>query len=175
MCLKWRDISLLFTPYCDRKLCANSNSSFLSLSETFRSVKNFIFVFLKRSEAWKTSFWSFCSVQKHEKLLFGLSAVCRSMKNFFFVFLQCAEAWKTSFLSFCSVQKHEKSLFCLSAVCRSMKNLSLAFLQCAEAWKISIWSFWNVQKHVFFLFLSFRATLKHLKSLFRLSAPRLST
>ena len=96
MCLKLRVTSLLFTPYCDRKLCANSNSSFLSLSETFRSVKNFIFVFLKRSEAWKTSFWSFCSVQKHEKSLFCLSAVCRSVKNFILVFLKCSEAWKIS-------------------------------------------------------------------------------
>ncbi|EFV03675.1 hypothetical protein HMPREF9420_2168 [Segatella salivae DSM 15606] len=40
----------------------------------------------------KNSFWSFCSVQKREKLLFGLSAVCRSVKNFFLVFLQRAEA-----------------------------------------------------------------------------------
>ena len=133
MCLKLRVTSLLFTPYCDRKLCANSNSSFLSLSETFRSVKNFILVFLQCAEAWKTSFWPFCSVQKHEKLLFCLSAVCRSMKNFFFVFLQCAEAWKISFLPFCSVQKHEKSLLGLSAVCRSMKNLYLVFLKCSEA------------------------------------------
>ena len=51
MCLKLRVISHLFTPYCDRKLCANGNSAFLSLSETFRSVKNFFLVFLKRSEA----------------------------------------------------------------------------------------------------------------------------
>ena len=141
----------------------------------FRSVKNFILVFLKCSEAWKSSFWPFCSVQKREKLLFCLSAVCRSMKNFFLAFLQCAEAWKTSFLSFCSVQKHEKLLFGLSEMFRSVKNFILVFLKCSEAWKTSIWCFWNVQKHVLFLFLSFRATLKHLKSLFRLSAPRLST
>ena len=40
----------------------------------------------------KSSFWPFCSLQKHEKLLFGLSVVCRSVKIFFLVFLQCAEA-----------------------------------------------------------------------------------
>ena len=120
MCLKLRVTSLLFTPYCDRKLCANSNSSFLSLSETFRSTKNFILVFLKRSEAWKTSIWSFWNVQKHEKSLFCLSVVCRSMKNFILAFLQCAEAWKISLLSFCSVQKHEKLHFGVSEMFRSM-------------------------------------------------------
>ena len=117
----------------------------------------------------------FWNVQKHEKLHFGLSEMFRSVKNFILVFLKCSEAWKTSFLSFCSVQKHEKLLFGLSAMCRSMKNFILAFLKCSEAWKTSIWCFWNVQKHVFFLFSLFRAPLKHLKSLFRLSAPRLST
>ena len=86
----------------------------------FRSVKNFILTFLKCSEAWKTSFWSFWNVQKREKLLFGLFALCRSMKIFFLVFLQCAEAWKTSFWPFCSVQKREKLLFGLFAVCRSV-------------------------------------------------------
>ena len=100
-------------------------------------------------QARKISFWPFCSVQKHEKLLFSLSAACRSVKNFFLVFLQCAEAWKTSFWPFCSVQKHEKLLFGLSAVCRSVKIFFLAFLQCAEAWKSSFWSFCSVQKHVF--------------------------
>ena len=148
MCLKLRVTSLLFTPYCDRKLCANSNSSFLSLSETFRSVKNFIFVFLKRSEAWKTSFWSFCSVQKHEKSLFCLSAVFRSMKNLHLVFLKRSEAWKTSIWSFWNVQKHVLFLFS---------------------------PFRATLKHLKSLFLSFRATLKHLKSLFCLSAPRLNT
>jgi len=133
MCLKLRVTSLLFTPYCDRKLCANGNSSFLSFSETFRSMKNFILVFLKRSEAWKTSFWPFWNVQKREKLLFGLSETFRSVKNLHLVFLKCSEAWKTSFWPFCSVQKHEKLLFCLSAVCRSMKNFFFVFLQCAEA------------------------------------------
>ena len=175
MCLKLRDTSLLFTLYRNRKLCTNDHCSFLSLSETFRSVKNFILAFLKRSEARKTSIWSFWNVQKHEKLLFGVSETFRSVKNFFFVFLQCAEAWKISLLSFCSVQKHEKLLFGLSAMCRSMKNFILAFLKCSEAWKTSIWCFWNVQKHVFSLFSPFRAALKHLKSLFCLSAPRLST
>ena len=141
MCLKWRDISLLFTLYRNRKLCANGNSSFLSLSEMFRSVKNFIFVFLKRSEAWKTSFWPFCSVQKHEKSLFCLSAVCRSMKNFFLAFLQCAEAWKTSFWPFCNVQKHEKLHFGLSEMFRSMKNLHLVFLKRSEACFFPIFAF----------------------------------
>ena len=78
------------------------------LSAVCRSVKNFFLAFLQCAEARKTSFWPFCSVQKHGKLLFGLSAVCRSTKNFFLAFLQCAEAWKTSFWPFCSVQKHEK-------------------------------------------------------------------
>ena len=141
----------------------------------FRSVKNFILAFLKCSEAWKSSFWPFWNVQKHEKFHFGLSETFRSVKIFILVFLKCSEAWKTPFLPFCSVQKHEKFFFCLSAVCRSMKNLFFVFLQCAEAWKTSFWSFWNVQKHVFFLFSPFRATLKHQKSLFRLSAPRLNT
>ena len=169
------DTSLLFTLYRNRKLCANGNSSFLSLSETFRSMKNFFFVFLQCAEAWKTSFLSFCSVQKREKLLFCLSAMCRSMKNFFLAFLQCAEAWKTSFWPFWNVQKHEKlhcglsemfrsmffSYFCLSAPRLNTKNLFFAFLRRALAPKIS--------------FLPFRAALKHLKSLFHLSAPRLST
>gem|GEM_PF-4237102 len=48
---KLANTSLLFTLYRNRKLCANGNSSFLSLSETFRSMKNFILAFLKRSEA----------------------------------------------------------------------------------------------------------------------------
>ena len=120
MCLKLRVTSLLFTPYCNRKLCANGNSPFLNLSETFRSMKIFILVFLQCAEAWKTPFLPFCSVQKREKLLFGLSETFRSVKNFFFAFLQCAEAWKTSFLSFCSVQKHEKPPFGVSETFRSM-------------------------------------------------------
>ena len=160
MCLKLRDISLLFTLYRNRKLCANSNSSFLSLSEMFRSMKNIFLVFLKGSEARKTSFWPFWNVQKHEKLHFGLSEMFRSMKNLFFVFLQCSEAWKTSIWCFWNVQKREKLHFGVSEMFRSVKNFFLAFLQCAEAWKIS--------------FSPFRAALKHLKSLFRLSAPRLN-
>ena len=43
-------------------------------------------------QARKSSFWPFCSVQKHEILLFGFSVVCRSAKKFHLVFLQCAEA-----------------------------------------------------------------------------------
>ena len=169
------DTSLLFTLYRNRKLCTNGHCSFLSLSETFRSMKNFILAFLQCSEAWKSSFWPFWNVQKHEKSPFGLSETFRSMKNLHLVFLKCSEAWKTSFWPFCSVHKHEKLLFCLSAVCRSVKNLSFAFLQCAEAWKTSFWPFCSVQKHEKSLFLSFHAALKYQKSLFRLSAPRLST
>ena len=103
------------------------------------------------------------------------SEMFRSMKNFFFAFLQCAEAWKTSFLSFCSVQKHEKSLFCLSAVCRSMKNLHLVFLKRSEACFFPIFVFPRHALTPKFSFSSFHVTLKHLKSLFNLSAPRLST
>ena len=141
MCLKLRVTSLLFILYCNRKLCANGNSSFLSLSEMFRSVKNFILVFLKRSEAWKTSFWSFWNVQKREKLLFGLSETFRSVKNFFLVFLKRSEAWKSSFWSFWNVQKHEKLLFGLSETFRSVKNFILMFLKCSEACFFSIFAF----------------------------------
>ena len=147
MCLKLRDTSLLFILYCNRKLCANGNSSFLSLSEMFRSMKNIFLAFLKCSEAWKTSFWPFWNVQKHEKLHFGVSEMFRSVKNFILVFLKRSEAWKL--------------YFGLSEMFRSVKNFILVFLKCSEAW--------------FFLFSPFRATLKHQKSLFRLSAPRLST
>ena len=147
MCLKLRDTSLLFILYCNRKLCANGNSSFLSLSETFRSMK--------------TLFWPFWNVQKREKLHFGLSETFRSIKIFFLVFLKCSEVWKTSFWPFWNVQKHEKLHFGLSEMFRSVKNFILVFLKCSEAW--------------FFLFSPFRATLKHQKSLFRLSAPRLNT
>ena len=69
---------------------------YFGLSETFRSVKNFILVFLKRSEAWKISIWPFWNVQKHEKLHFGLSEMFRSTKNFILAFLKCSEAWKIS-------------------------------------------------------------------------------
>ena len=161
-----------FLPFCSVQ---KREKLHFGVSETFRSVKNFFFAFLKCSEACKTSFWCFWNVQKHEKLHFGLSEMFRSVKNFILVFLKCSEAWKTSFWLFWNVQKHEKSLFGLSEMFRSMKNFFLAFLQCAEAWKTLFWPFWNVQKHVLFLFLSFCVTLKHLKSLFHLSAPRLST
>ena len=141
MCLKWRDISLLFTLYRNRKLCANGNSSFLSLSEMFRSVKNIFLAFLKCSEAWKTSFWCFWNVQKREKLHFGLSEMFRSMKNFFLVFLKRSEAWKISFWPFWNVQKCEnlhlgvsemfRSIvffyFCLSAPRLNTKNLFFGF------------------------------------------------
>ena len=108
--------------------------------------------FLKCSEAWKTSFWPFWNVQKHEKLYFCLSEMFRSMKNFIFDFLKCSEAWKTSFWPFWNVQKREKLHFGLSEMFRSVKNFILAFLKCSEAWKTSFWSFWNVQKREKLLF-----------------------
>ena len=110
-------------------------------SETFRSVKNFFFVFLQCAEAWKTSFLSFWNVQKHERSPFGLSEMFRSMKNSILAFLQCAEAWKISFLPFCSVQKHEKLLFGLSEMFRSMKNLHLVFLKRSGACFFPIFAF----------------------------------
>ena len=141
MCLKLRVTSLLLTPYCNRKLCANGNSSFLSLSEMFRSMKNFILAFLKCSEAWKTPFLPFCSVQKHEKLHFGLSEMFRSMKILHLVFLKCSEAWKTSFWPFWNVQKHEKLYFGLSETFRSTKIFFLVFLKRSEACFFSIFAF----------------------------------
>ena len=59
----------------------NSDFLFFALSEMFRSTKNLHLLFLKRSEAWKTSICSFWNVQKHENLLFGLSETFRSMKT----------------------------------------------------------------------------------------------
>ena len=84
-------------------------------------------------QARKSSFWPFCSVQQHEKLLFGLSAVCRSVKIFFLAFLSCAEARKSFIWCFCRVQKREKVSFGVSVACRSMKKFHLVFLSCAEA------------------------------------------
>ena len=40
------------------------------LSAVCRSVKNFFLAFLQCAEAWKTSFWPFCSVQKLDFSLF---------------------------------------------------------------------------------------------------------
>ena len=56
--------------------------------------------FLQCAVAWKNSFLSFCSVQKHEKLRFGLSEMFRSTKNFILPFLKCSGARKTSFWPF---------------------------------------------------------------------------
>ena len=158
---KLANTSLLFILYCNRKLCANGNSPFLNLSETFRSMKIFILAFLKRSEAWKSSFWPFWNVQRREKLHFGLSEMFRSMKNFFLAFLKCSEAWKT--------------FFGLSETFRSMKIFILVFLKCSEAWKTSIWCFWNVQKHEKPLFGVSETFRSMFFSYFCLSAPRLST
>ncbi len=52
-----------------------------ALSETFRSMKNLHLLFLKRSEARKTSIWPFWNVQKHENPPFGLSETFRSTKT----------------------------------------------------------------------------------------------
>ena len=65
-----------------------------ALSETFRSTKNLLLLFLKRSEAWKTTIWPFWNVQKHEKPPFALSETFRSMKNLYLLFLKRSEAWK---------------------------------------------------------------------------------
>ena len=52
-----------------------------ALSEMFRSTKNLHLLFLKCSEAWKTSICSFWNVQKHEISPFGLSETFRSTKT----------------------------------------------------------------------------------------------
>ena len=108
--------------------------------------------FLKRSEAWKFSFWSFWNVQKHENPPFALSETFRSMKNLHLLFLKRSEARKTSIWPFWNVQKHENPPFALSETFRSIKNLHLLFLKRSETRKTSIWSFWNVQKHEKHLF-----------------------
>ena len=83
------------------------------LSEMFRSMKILHLLFLKRSEAWKTSIWPFWNVQKHENSPFGLSETFRSMKNLHLAFLKCSEAWKFSIWPFWNVQKHEnKKIIC---------------------------------------------------------------
>ena len=84
-------------------------------------------------QARKSSFWSFCRVQKHEKVSFGVSVACRSMKKFHLVFLSCAEARKSFIWCFCRVQKRKKVSFGVSVVCRSAKKFHLVFLTCAEA------------------------------------------
>ena len=104
----------------------------------FRSVKNFILAFLKRSEAWKTSFWSFWNVQKHEKLHFGLSETFRSTKNFILAFLKCSEAWKISIWPF--LKRSE-----------AWKISIWPFLKRSEAWKTSFWPLCSVQKHGFYV------------------------
>ena len=91
----------------------NSDFLFFALSEMFRSMKNLLLLFLKRSEAWKTPICSFWNVQKHEKPPFALSETFRSMKILHLLFLKRSEAWKSSICSFWNVQKHEnKKIIC---------------------------------------------------------------
>ena len=52
-----------------------------ALSEAFKSMKNLHLLFLKRSEARKTSIWPFWNVQKHEKPPFALSETFRNTKT----------------------------------------------------------------------------------------------
>ena len=141
MCLKLHDTSLLFTLYRNRKLCANGNSSFLSLSETFRSMKNLFLAFLKCSEAWKISIWPFWNVQKHEKLPFGVSDASRSAKKFHLAFLTRAEVRKSFIWCFWREQKREKVSFGVSDASRSVKKLHLVFLKRSEARKTSLWTY----------------------------------
>ena len=131
---KLANTSLLFTLYRNRKLCANGNSSFLSLSETFRSMffsyfclsaprlstKILFFVFPRRALTPKISFLPFRAALKYLKSLFRLSAPRLSTKNLFFVFPRHALTPKFSFLSFCAALKHLKnSIPCL---CRCQKH-----------------------------------------------------
>ena len=51
-------------------------------------------LFLKRSEARKTSIWPFWNVQKYENPPFALSETFRSMKNLHLAFLKRSEARK---------------------------------------------------------------------------------
>ena len=102
----------------------HKNSPF-ALSETFRSTKILHLLFLKRSEAWKTSICSFWNVQKHKNPPFALSETFRSIKNLHLLFLKRSETRKTSIWSFWNVQKHEKHLFGLSETFRSMKTRKL--------------------------------------------------
>ena len=95
------------------------------LSETFRSMKNLHLLFLKCSEAQKTSIWPFWNVQKHEKPPYALSETFRSTKIRHLLFLKRSEAWKTSIWPFWNVQKHEKPPFGLSETFRSMKTRKL--------------------------------------------------
>ena len=125
MFLKLRDTSLLFTLYRNRKLCANGNSVFLSLSETFRSVKNFFLVFLKRSEAWKTSFWSFWNVQKRLFSPFRAYVVDRSVYFLHFAFMSLSEAIIFFISCLCRWQKRWKNSFYLTEWCCSLKFLVL--------------------------------------------------
>ena len=67
---------------------------FFTLSEMFRSMKNLHLLFLKCSEAQKTSIYSFWNVQKHEKPPFALSETFRSIKILHLLFLKRSEARK---------------------------------------------------------------------------------
>ena len=94
----------------------------MSLAET--PIFSFL-LFLKCSEAWKTSIWCFWNVQKHEKPPFALSETFRSMKNPHLLFLKRSEVWKSSICSFWNVQKHENPPFALSETFRSTKTRKL--------------------------------------------------
>ena len=110
LCRWQKRLFSLFHAYVDDR---SDYFSPFALSETFRSIKILHLLFLKRSEAWKTSICSFWNVQKHKKPLFGLSETFRSMKNLHLAFLKRSEAWKTSIWPFWNVQKHEnKKIIC---------------------------------------------------------------
>ena len=94
----------------------------MSLAET--PIFSFL-LFLKCSEAWKTSICSFWNVQKHKKPPFALSETFRSTKNLYLAFLKRSEARKTSICSFWNVQKHENPPFSLSETFRSTKTRKL--------------------------------------------------
>ena len=103
---------LFFSIYSFWNVQKHENPPF-ALSEMFRSTKNLHLLFLKRSEARKTSICSLWNVQKHENSPFGLSETFRSIKILHSRFLKRSEAWKTSICSFWNVQKHEnKKIIC---------------------------------------------------------------
>ena len=56
----------LFFSICSFWNVQKHKKPLFALSETFRSMKNLHLLFLKCSEAWKTSIWPFWNVQKHE-------------------------------------------------------------------------------------------------------------
>ena len=122
LCLWQKRLFSLFRAYVvDR----SDYFSPFALSETFRSMKILHLLFLKRSEARKSSICSFWNVQKHKNLLFALSEMFRSMKNLYLLFLKRSEAWKSAICSFWNVQKHKNPLFGLSETFRSIKTRKL--------------------------------------------------